>query len=136
MHRRIGRVIVLPIVALSAAGGGMPHASAAAHGLGRLSGVTQITYGCPGPQRDGEPCENWSSFAQARFRVVKLSGGVPRTLTSDRRGRFTLLLGVGRYRVTPLRQPHTTGGPSVTVTIKALATTWVRVRFEGFPRML
>jgi hypothetical protein len=136
MQRLIGRAIVLPLVALAAAGGGMTRAGAATHGLGRLSGVTQITYGCPGPQRDGDPCEHWSNFAQARFRVVKLTGGAPRTLTSDRRGRFTLLLAVGRYRVTPLRQPHTTGGPALTVTIRASATTWLRVRFEGFPRML
>lgn len=135
MHTRIGMTIVLPIVALAATGG-MPHAGAAVQDLGRMSGVTQITYGCPGPQRDAEPCEHWSSFAHARFRLVRVGGGAPRTLTSDRRGRFTLLLAVGRYRVTPLRQPHTTGGPPVTVTIRASATTWLRVRFEGFPRML
>ena len=136
VRKRIGTAIGVAVVALAAAGG-TPQASRAVQNLGRLSGLTQITYGCPGPQREGQPCEHWSSFAQARFRVAKLSsGGSPLTVTSDRQGRFTLVLAVGRYRVTPLHQPHPTGGPPVTVTIQAAATTWIRVRFQGFPRML
>jgi len=59
-----------------------------------------------------------------------------RTVTSDKRGRFTLVLAPGRYRLTPLRQAHTTGGVSATVTIQPAATTWTRVRFQGFPQML
>jgi hypothetical protein len=88
------------------------------------------------PQRVGEPCEHWSSFAHARFRVAMLSGGDARIVTSDKRGRFTLMLTVGRYRLTPLRQAHTTGGTPLTVTIRVAATTWTNVRFQGFPRML
>ena len=132
MPARIGTTIALSFVTLAV--GGLPHASAASPG--RLSGVTQISYGCPGPQRAGEPCEHWSSFAQARFRVTTLSSGVARTVTSDSQGRFTLVLAAGRYRLTPLRQTDTTGGTSLTVTIRTGATTWTNVRFQGFPRML
>jgi hypothetical protein len=133
---RIGTAIALSFVASAFAPGGTPQASSAGQNHGRLSGITQISYGCPGPQREGEPCEHWSSFAQAHFLVTKLGGGEARTVTSDRRGRFTLVLTVGQYRLTPLRQAHTTGGTPLTVTIQAAATTWTRVRFQGFPRML
>jgi hypothetical protein len=68
--------------------------------------------------------------------VTTLSSGATRIVTSDGLGRFTLALTVGRYRLTPLRQAHTTGGPSLTVAIRAAATTWTRVRFQGFRRML
>jgi hypothetical protein len=111
MRMWIGTVTALSAVTLVAGGAGQD--------VGRLSGVTQISYGCPGPQRDGEPCERWSTFAGARFRLVRLSGGAAaRTITSDRRGRFTVALSVGRYRLTPLRQANTSGGPSFTVTIR------------------
>jgi hypothetical protein len=134
MPGRTGTAVALSVVAFGA--GGMPQASTAGRAQGRLSGVTQISYGCPGPQREGEPCEHWSSFAHARFRLTALSRGDARTVTSDRRGRFTLVLTVGRYRLTPLRQEHTTGGTPLTVTIRAALTTWAPVRFQGFPRML
>ena len=135
MRAGIGTTLVLWLVALTAAAA--PQASGTAQNLGRLSGVTQISYGCPGPQREGEPCEHWSTFTRAQFRVANLSkGSATRTITSDRRGRFTLVLTIGRYRLTPLPQPHTTGGTAITVTIHAAATTWTRVRFQGFPRML
>jgi hypothetical protein len=135
MRAGIGTALVLWLVALIA--GAAPQASGAVQNLGRLSGVTQISYGCPGPQREGEPCEHWSTFARAQFRVAKLSsGGATRTITSDRLGRFTLVLAIGRYRLTPLPQAHTTGGILITATIQAAATTWTRVRFQGFPRML
>jgi hypothetical protein len=134
MPIRPGTAIALLCVAFGA--GGMPQAGTAGQSQGRLSGSTQISYGCPGPQREGVPCEHWSSFARARFRLTTLSSGDARIVTSDWRGRFTLVLTVGRYRVTPLRQAHTTGGTPLTVTIRAAATTWTRVRFQGFPRML
>ncbi len=134
------RAQVKTVTALSVgvlAFGSPPQTGSAAQGLGRLSGVTQVTYGCPGPQREGETCARWSSFAQARFYVAKLnSGAAARTVTSDRQGRFTLALAAGLYRLTPLRQAHTTGGTAITVTVRAGATTWARVRFQGFPRML
>jgi hypothetical protein len=134
MHARIGTIIALLLFALPASAFS---ASSGTQSRGRLSGVTQITFGCPGPQRVGDPCENWSSFAQARFRLTRLTGiGGTRTVTSNYKGRFTLLLPVGRYRLTPLPQTHTTGGAPVTVSIRAATTTWARVRFEGFPQML
>jgi hypothetical protein len=140
MRRSIGMAIAIPIVALSAvalAAGGTPKTSSAVQTPGRLSGVTQISYGCPGPQRAGRPCEHWSSFGQAQFRIARLNDGErARTVTSDRRGRFTLVLVAGRYRLTPLRQAHTTGGVSDTVTVQSAATTWTRVHFQGFPQML
>ena len=130
----LGRTAVaLSFVVLSV---GSPRAGSAGQDPGRLSGVTQISYGCPGPQRVGEQCERWSSFAHARFGLTTLGGRNARVITSDGRGRFTLALAPGRYRVTPLRQAHTTGGMSVTVTIRTSATTWIRVRFQGFPQML
>jgi hypothetical protein len=129
-----GAAIVFSSVALGA--GVSAQARTAGQDQGRLSGVTQISYGCPGPQREGEPCEHWSSFARARFRVTTSNNGDTRIVTSDRRGRFTLALTAGRYRVTPLPQTHTTGGATLTVTIRAGATVWARVRFQGFPRML
>jgi len=129
-----GTAIALSFVAFGA--GWVPEVGAAGQDQGRLSGLTQISYGCPGPQREGEPCEHWSSFAHARFRLTTVGSGEARTVTSDLHGRFTLVLTVGRYRLTPLRQAHTTGGTSLTVTIRAAATTSTRVRFQGFPRML
>ena len=134
MRAHVGTVTALSIAALAA--GSSPQASSEAQDPGRLSGATQISYGCPGPQREGETCERWFSFAHARFQVARVGVTAARTITSDRRGRFTLLLGAGRYRLTPLRQTHTNGGTVVVVTVRAGATTWARVRFEGFPRML
>ena len=134
MRRWTGTALVLSVGVFAT--GGTPQAGSAVL-MGRLSGVTQISFGCPGPQREGDPCERWSAFARARFHLTKLgSGAAERTITSDARGRFTLLLAVGRYRLTPLRQQQTTGGTPVTVTIRVGATTWARVRFQGFPRML
>jgi hypothetical protein len=129
----IRTTVALSFVALVL--GTRPPAGTAGQSPGRLSGVTQISFGCPGPQRVGQPCERWSSFAHARFLVTSLSGGA-RVVTSDGRGRFTVALAVGRYRLTPLRQAQTTGGTTLTVTIRAATTTWACVRFQGFPRML
>jgi hypothetical protein len=103
---------------------------------GTLSGVTQISYGCPGPQREGDPCEQWSSFPNALFQLTSLDGAAARTITSDSNGSFTLGLPAGRYRLTPLPQPHTTGGTPLTAIVQAGGTTSVSVRFEGFPRMV
>jgi hypothetical protein len=130
----IGTTVALLFAAFGA--GGIAQAGTAGQTQARLSGVTQISYGCPGPQREGAPCEHWTSFAHARFRLMTLRSGDARTITSDRLGRFTLMLAVGRYRLTPLRQAHTTGGAPLTVTIRAAATTWTRIRFQGFPQML
>ena len=135
MRVHVETVTAFSLVALAL--GSPSQAGRAVQDPGRLSGVTQITYGCPGPQREGETCERWSSFARARFHVARLnSAAAVRTVTSDRRGRFTLALAPGLYRLTPLPQAHTTGGTAITVTVQAGGTTWARVRFQGFPRML
>lgn len=131
---RTRSIVALSIVTLGVCTGAQ--ATQAVSASGRLSGVTQITFGCPGPVRAGDPCENWSVFPHARFQVRALDAGSVRTVTSDGRGRFTLPLAAGRYRLTPLRQPRTTGGAVVSITIHPAATTWARVRFQGFPKML
>jgi hypothetical protein len=127
--------VALVFVALALGGGG-PELGTAGQNPGRLTGITQISYGCPGPQRVGEPCEHWSSFAHARFRLTTLRSGYTRIITSDMRGRFSLPLTAGRYQLTPLRQLHTTGGTPITATIHAATTTWTHVRYQGFPQML
>ena len=109
--------------------------------LGRLSGATQISFGCPGPQREGEQCEHWSALREARFSVTRETStgaveGTRRIVVSDARGRFTLRLPAGSYRLAPLPQAHTTGGPLVHVVVRPSATTWALVRFEGFPKMV
>ena len=134
--RLILGLVVLALTAGAAASG--VHASVG----GRLAGVTQITFGCPGPIREGAPpCEHWSRFPHARFSITRLRGNVPvpgtdRRVSSDSRGRFTLQLVPGRYRLTPLPQPHTNGGTPVTVAVRTGQTTWTLVRFQGYPRML
>lgn len=85
--------------------------------------------------REGEPgCNPWRAFAHARFTVA--GNGVKRVVLSDWRGRFTLLLPVGSYTVTPLAQKNTRGGPRLTVAVSTGTTTWIRVRFVGFPLMV
>ena len=109
---------------------------------GRLAGLTQITYGCPGPQRIGEQCEHWSTFMQARCAVTRVrADGTPITTTrrvvmSDRQGRFNIQLTTGTYTVTPLPQAHTHGGTTVRVLIRAGIATRVTVRFLGYPMMV
>lgn len=121
--------VVAIAVALTAPGTG----SAAPAGL--LTGRTQITYGCPGPVRVGDPpCERWTSFPRARFAVT--TGGTRRVVTSDASGRFRLSLAPGTYTLLPLPQRRTNGGRTVTVKIRSGETTSARVRFQGFPVML
>jgi hypothetical protein len=110
---------------------------------GRLTGVTQISFGCPGPVREGGPsCNPWRVFANARF-SVSASGaegtpipGTSRLVVSDLSGKFSLRLAAGRYIVTPLRQRSTHGGPRRLVTILAGEVTNVVIRFQGFPQMV
>ena len=108
---------------------------------GFLGGLTQITYGCPGPQRVGQQCERWSVFAQARFVLRRdQANGTPiptsrRVVVSDRNGRFTLTLAAGSYSISPLAQQHTKGGRSLTARVRAGQTTRIKVRFLGYPMM-
>jgi hypothetical protein len=135
----------LGLVALALAAAASASASAAdvrATTDGRMSGATQITFGCPGPVRVGAPpCEHWSSFPHARFTLTRLRGGVPvsgseRRFNSDGRGRFTLPLAAGRYQLTPLAQAHSNGGAPITLSVRAGQTTWTLLRYQGYPRML
>jgi hypothetical protein len=110
---------------------------------GRLTGKTQISFGCPGPVRQGKPgCNSWRPFAHARFTVAQRSAsGNPisstrRTVTSDAQGHFQLLLPAGAYVITPLPQRHTHGGNRVNVQVRAGKSTAVLVRFTGFPQMV
>jgi hypothetical protein len=117
-------------------------ASASAGATGRLAGLTQITYGCPGPQRVGQPCERWSVFKHARFAVTRVRpDGTPiastrRVVVSDGNGRFSLVLTTGTYTVTPLPQAHTHGGRSLTTRVRIGQVTRTTIRFLGYPMML
>jgi hypothetical protein len=108
---------------------------------GRIVALTQITYGCPGPQRVGQPCEHWSPFAHARFALTRdRSDGAPisstrRVVVSDAAGRFTLTVTPGTYTITSLPQPHTHGGKPLVVRVRAGAATRIDVRFLGYPLM-
>ncbi|HEV3404617.1 MAG TPA: hypothetical protein VG073_10020 [Gaiellaceae bacterium] len=105
--------------------------TAAAGPTGRLSGTTLISFGCPGPAREGEPgCNPWRPFAHARVSV----GG--RIVVSDARGRFALSLRPGTYVVAALPQAHARGASSVTVHVLAGGSVRVRVRFDGYPKMV
>ena len=129
-------VVVLAACAVQTAAG----ASVAG---GRLTGATEITYGCPGPVRVGAPpCEHWLGFPRARFTITRLDAtgapiaGTSQLVTSDGRGHFTLTLPAGRYRLTPRAQQHTRGSNPISVTVKAGRATRVLVRFQGFPEMV
>src|SRR5437868_13672350 len=94
-----------------------------APGGSTLSGVTQISYGCPGPQRVSEQCQRWLVFGNARF---ALSNGRRTTVvTSDRQGRFSIVVSPGTYRLIPLPQAHTKGGVRLSARIGAGRTTRV-----------
>ena len=113
----------------------------AATAEGRLTGVTQITYGCPGPQRIGQQCERWLPFAHARFAVTRTRAdgrpitGTRRVVLSDSGGRFNLVLIAGTYTIVPLPQQHTQGGSTLTIRIRPGQTTHTTIRFLGYPMM-
>ena len=109
---------------------------------GRLTGKTQISFGCPGPVREGTPgCNPWRPFVHARFSLAQRSAsgnpipGTRRSVTSDAHGQFQLLLRAGAYVITPLPQRHTHGGNRLNVQVRAGESTAVLVRFAGFPQM-
>ncbi len=140
--RRLIAVTALP-VALAI---GIAAAAAASHSQprsGLLAGQTQISYGCPGPVRIGQPsCESWHAFPHARFAVRQIGAkGQPlpqiiRVVVADREARFSLRLTAGDYQVTPLLQAHTSGGRKLTIHVRPSDTTRIVVRFLGTPRMV
>jgi hypothetical protein len=129
------------VVSCTVLGAGVVRASAKPDG--RLAGLAQITYGCPGPQRVGQQCERWSTFAHARFALTRnrAGGGTPipstrRVVVSDGSGRFSLVLAAATYTIVPLAQTHTVGGTTLTARVRAGQTTRVTVRFLGYPMMV
>ncbi len=138
MRRLIASSIVL---ALSAGAVAAPASAGPADG--RLSGSTQISFGCPGPVREGTPsCHPWRPYGHARFYVSRSTAtgksvpGSRRLVASDALGRFALRLPAGAYVVVPLPQAHTSGGAWVRARVRAGETTRILIRFEGFPKMV
>lgn len=138
MRRLIAIWIVLAAGSVAAAA---PASAGAADG--RLSGSTQISFGCPGPVREGSPsCHPWRSFGHLRFYVSSstVTGrpvpGTRRLVVSDAQGGFALRLTAGAYVVMPLPQAHTSGGTWVRARVRAGGATRILVRFEGFPKMV
>ncbi len=116
--------------------------SQAQPGSGLLVGLTQISYGCPGPTRVGHPsCEIWHPSPHARF-GIRQSGprGQPLPqiirVLSNRQGHFSVRLSTGDYQVSPLVQAHTSGGRKLTFQIRSGHTAKILVRFLGIPRMV
>ena len=132
---------LVPVAALCTVVGVVGSAPAAGSAGGRLVGLTQITYGCPGPQREGEQCERWSAFPGAHFALTRdradrtLIQGTRRILVSDAKGAFRLSLVAGLYTITPLAQEHTRGGSPHTFRMRAGRTVRITIRFLGFPMM-
>ncbi|MGZ4389753.1 MAG: hypothetical protein ACXVZL_10265 [Gaiellaceae bacterium] len=126
------RLVLVSLAALAVVGPAVSARTAA----GLLTGTTQISFGCPGPVREGKPsCRPWHPLANALFAVA--GPGTTRRVRSDAEGHFTLRLSAGAYTVTPLAQPelHTLGGPPLKVVIRSGRTTRILVRFAGFPQM-
>jgi len=139
------RILTAVIASLALLTGGVTLAAASQTqpSFGLLGGLTQISYGCPGPARIGQPsCESWHPFPHARFGIRQIGPeGRPlpqiiRVVVSDRRGRVSVRLTTGDYQVTPLVQAHTSGGRKLTVHIRSDHTTRILVRFLGIPRMV
>lgn len=136
-------IAAIASIALLEIGATIATASQVQPGSGLLVGSTQISYGCPGPARVGQPsCETWHPFPKARFAIRQIGPkGRPlpqiiRVVVSDHLGRFSTKLSSGGYQVTPLVQTHTSGGPRLTVHVRSGHTTRVVVRFLGVPRMV
>jgi hypothetical protein len=135
--------LILGIVAFALVAGAAVGDVAASSQRGRISGVTQISFGCPGPVREGAPsCARWARFPHARFAVARLAddntpvAGTQQIISSGDRGQFTIVLPSGRYLLRPLPAQHTRGGASVRVAVQPARTSWALVRFVGFPQML
>ena len=113
------------LAAAAAALIGLAPGAAAAPPPGRLVGSAVISFGCPGPQREGLDCLRWTPFARARLSVDG------RLVVADSSGRFTLRLSPGAHVVKPLAQPHAKAGAPLVVRIRSGAMTKLVVRFSG-----
>ena len=137
------RRLILPLAALDAAALLAADASFAAAPHGRLAVVAQISFGCPGPAREGTPgCNPWRPFRKARFAVVAVgpSGkpvpGSRRLYVASAKGRAVLMLAAGRYLFLPLAQPHARVGKPLSVSVYAGTRTTVVLRWQGYPQMV
>jgi hypothetical protein len=136
MVRLVSLGCAVALALLVNAGGASPAVS-----TGFLAGVTQISFGCPGPTRDGGSCNPWQPFPGARFTVARLgSDGRPiastrRILASTPRATFRVSLLRGTYALTPLRQSQTNGGTTVKFQVRPGKATNVVVHFLGYPSM-
>jgi hypothetical protein len=129
-------VVLWAVVLVSAAWATGVAASARGAG-GLLTGDTQISFGCPGPAREGMPgCNPWHPLPQARFAITASpAGSAPRIVVSDLSGRFSVSLPAGRYIVTPLPGPalHTNGGKHLVVQVRAGRTNADPRPLRGLP---
>jgi hypothetical protein len=137
------RLLLIGSVLLAGVCVSVSSSSLAATGRGWLTGITQITFGCPGPARVGGPsCNPWHPFSHARFAVtMNAPNGKPivstrRVFVSDANGRFSLRLDAGSYTLTPLPQAHTHGGSPVRVQVRIGAVKRLVLRYIGFPMMV
>jgi hypothetical protein len=139
------RTLIAIIASLTAlaVGVNVAAASQAQPSSGLLVGLTQISYGCPGPARVGYPsCESWHPFPHGRFAIRQIGPNrhplpqIIRVIVSDRQGRLSIRLSTGDYQVTPLAQAHTSGGRKLTVRIRSDHTTRILIRSLGIPRMV
>lgn len=135
--------LIFALVTIALGAGAAVGEVAAASRAGRISGVTQISFGCPGPVREGTPsCEHWTRFPHARFSITRLADdntpikGTQQIISSGNRGEFTIALPSGRYLLRPLPQQHTNGGLPIHLEVRPAMTSWGLVRFTGYPQML
>jgi hypothetical protein len=139
---RLAAAALSTIAAVTLAAATPPRSEAATTPQGRLSGSTQISFGCPGPAREGVTCNPWHAFPNASFTVTRRSAsGRPilstrRLVSSDANGHFSLRLRAATYLVTPLPQKQTHGGSAVVVRVRAGHTAAIVLRFVGFPQMV
>jgi hypothetical protein len=112
-----------------------PASAAAKHvATGTLAGRTQIGTSCPIPPASSS-CDSWQPLPHATFTVTRLNSaggeiaGTTRTVRSNSRATFRVVLRVGSYLVKPIPGATTRAGTPHRVHIAAGATTKTTVRF-------
>ena len=118
-------------------------AASATPGSGRLAVVAQVSFGCPGPAREGTPgCNPWRPFAGARFALATLGTdgsvvpGTRRVYVASAQGRALVMLAAGRYLLLPLAQPRARAGTPVRVRVRPGRATRAILRWQGYPQMV
>lgn len=126
-------VLVCATLALVAATSSAARPRTAA--TGTLTGRTEIHVGCPAV-RPGGGCNPWRLYPHAHFTVTRLTAGgaavagSARTVESDARARFAVVLHAGTYLVTPASETQASGA-AVRVHVAGGSTTTVTVRFTS-----